>query len=311
MVILRDYENLKLTEKSVVAIGFFDGVHKGHRQVLQQLLEVSEKEGLTPCVFTFDLTGEESPKENFSLLCDLDEQARLLEEAGVAVLFRPKFSEISHLTPEETVVDLLAGRLAASAVVAGYDLRFGKKAAGDLAYLQEKGGEAGIRVFPVAPVMFDGQAISSTRIREAVKTGDTDAVKMMLGRPFSFSSRVCDGQKLGRTLGFPTLNQEIPSNITLPRFGVYCSLVECEGVCYQGVTNIGIRPTVGGELPLAETHLLHAAGDFYQKNSHVQLLSFLRPEQKFDSVAHLQRGIAADILAAEAYFSALEKGPKK
>ncbi len=284
------------TADRIVAVGVFDGVHIGHSAVLTKALLVHN---LTPAVFTFKQSG--NLKSGGCLQTD-EGRRKILERLGFADIFEADFAAIQNMTPQE-FVDMLHRDLHAKAIVCGFNFRFGKGGAGDTKLLEQLCAQVGVEVMMQPAVTVDGEAVSSTRIKQALKAGDTALVLRLQGRPFTMEATVKSGQKLGRTLGSPTINQPIDETITLPRLGVYAAVATVDGHMHPAVTNIGIRPTVGGTKPLAETYILDFEGDLYGEKIPVELVKFLRPEQKFENVTALQQAIQKDIADTRALFA--------
>ena len=275
-----------------LALGVFDGVHVGHRAVIARAVEAARKEGGKAFVVTFDphpirvIAPEKAPA---SLLATLDEKAAVLKALGVEGLLVIHFDmTFAKMDAEEFVRKLLAADVRTIAV--GEDWRFGSKRSGDVAMLRRMGGELGFQLEAVPPVMWDGERISSTRIRQAIRDGNFDAVEEMLGRPYELSGTVIEGMKLGRGLGFPTANLRLGERQT-PRDGVWSVKVDGER---KGVANLGTRPTVDGGERLLEVHLFDFSGDLYGKELRVRFEKFLRPERKFSSVEELREQILRD-----------------
>jgi riboflavin kinase/FMN adenylyltransferase len=275
-----------------LALGVFDGVHVGHRAVIARAVEAARKEGGKAFVVTFDphpirvIAPEKAPA---SLLATLDEKAAVLKALGVDGLLVIHFDmAFAKMDAEEFVRKLLAADVRTVAV--GEDWRFGSKRSGDVAMLRRMGGELGFQLEAVPPVMWDGERISSTRIRQAIRDGNFDSVEEMLGRPYELSGTVIEGRKLGRGLGFPTANLRLGERQT-PRDGVWA--VKVDGV-RKGVANLGTRPTVDGGERLLEVHLLDFSGDLYGKELRVRFEKFLRPERKFGSLEELREQIGRD-----------------
>ena len=283
-----------------VALGLFDGLHPGHRQVIMAAVE-GAADGWTPAVFTF--LPHSVIKEGYRRLTDDGEEERLLKIMGVKELIKVDFAAIRHLTPEEFVRDFLHSTLNARHVTCGFNYRFGAKGAGDAAQLTALCAAYGITVTVVPEVDCGDTLINATTIRAALAAGDMPRVRRLLGRPYCLRLPVAHGQQLGRRLGLPTINQTLPADRALPRFGVYASCVQWDGHTYPAVTNVGVRPTVGAEAPLAETYILGFDGDLYDAEPAVYPLHYLRPEQTFDSLEALQAQIRQDIAAAEALFA--------
>lgn len=293
MRISYDFYETKGVKASAVALGFFDGLHAGHRKVIEAA--VTEKaNGLTACVFTFTLGGERpQSKEGAHLLQTESLKERYMEEAGVDFYFSPQFDQFKSLSPRD-FVDALREKLGAKVLCCGENFRFGAGAKGDIHLLGELCDEFGIRLVQVPSVCLLGEVVSSTRIRTLIEGGQVKEAGILLGRLFGYDFPVTTGRQLGRTMNFPTINQLIPQNFILPRFGVYSSITHLEGAFYPSVTNIGVCPTVGGKKPQSETHILSYEGDLYGKQVQVDLVDFIRPEQKFPNIKVLQEQIARD-----------------
>lgn len=249
------------------------------------------------------------PQEFFSgqarpWLTPLEEKAAFMKQLGVRQLVLLPFNaELANLQPEVFVQEVLLGRLAAKHISVGADFRFGAQRAGDVALLEKLAIQQGTQVTVVDLACKGGDRISSSRIRQALSSGDIDQVQQLMGRPYRLIGRVVEGQKLGRQLGFPTANLRVPPEKFLPRTGVYSVLVygvpghpDDEGLL--GVMNLGVRPTVDGQHQTIEVHLLNWQGNLYDQTLTIALKSFLRPEQRFASVHHLKAQIQADCEAA-------------
>lgn len=279
--------------RTAVALGNFDGMHVGHMAVLEAAKSF-ESEGLLPVAVLFDehslkaITGK-AP----AMLMTVTERNRIINENGLRIETLV-FNEIRDLSPSDFVEKILVGRLGAAAVCCGYNYRFGKGALGTAQTMSEICGRLGLKCRVSGEVDVDRCAVSSTKIRGFIENGEIEKANKMLGRPFGFSSRVIDGDKRGRVLGFPTINQIIPEELAMPRFGVYQSVVTVNGEKFKGVTNVGRRPTVGTEKILSETHILDFDRDIYGENVDVRLIKFIRPEKKFSSFDELARQIKSD-----------------
>lgn len=280
----------------IIALGVFDGVHIGHRAVLTRACLTPS---LSPAVFTF--RGMECVKTGGALQTK-QEQLVLLEKLGFADVFEADFNAIRNLSPSE-FVDMLHNTLSAKAIVCGYNFRFGKNGAGDTTLLAKLCEDAGITLHVVPAVTADGETVSSTRIRRALADGDTRLVTRLLATPFTIHTAVKSGQKLGRQLGTPTINQPLADNMAVPRYGVYASIAIVNNKALPAVTDIGVRPTVGGTAPIAETFILGFDGELYGETVPVQLIEFLRDEQKFPSVDALKAQIEKDVAAVTALFT--------
>lgn len=276
-----------------VALGFFDGVHWGHREVIR----AARREDAALCVYTFN-TATFTAKGMPPLLCTDTEEAALLEALEVEELLREDFSAVCHLTPEAFVEQVLAEELGAVQVTCGFNYRFGAHGAGDAARLTALCEARGIAVTVVPSVEIDGITVSSTVLRRLIADGEMETTHRLMGRPFSVCQPVTAGNRIGRRLGLPTINQPLPEKGVRPRYGVYASYVEVEGVRYPAVTNVGVKPTVGADRPLAETYILDYEGDLYGTSPTVFLMSFLRPEAPFPSLEALSAQIRQDVTTA-------------
>lgn len=285
---------------SAVALGTFDGLHKGHTAVIDSALAL-KAQGLTPCVLLFDqhpqqvLTGT-------APVAILSESLRLkeLDKMGVCH-FVISFEEVRHLTATEFLEDVLMKRLNAKAVCCGFDYRFGHDGA-DAVELKALCQERALECKVTHAVKFEGLPISSTRIRTAIENGDLKAANAMLGRAFAYDFEVVGGKKRGRTLGVPTINQNFPQGFVIPKNGVYVSGAIVEGNRHASVTNIGSRPTFNGTTLRSETSIVDFSGDLYGCRIEVGLMKYLREEKKFDSPQALVEQIKRDIQSTREYF---------
>lgn len=279
-----------------MALGAFDGLHRGHLAVIHAACAPG-KDGQVwePAVFTF----RTSPSGNCAVLTGRDKE-RILEHAGIGVLYSLDFQEVRDWEAEDFVRQVLFDRCHARRLCCGEDFRFGKGAKGDVTLLRQLCQEAGVELYVVPPVTDGGEKVSSTRIRRAVEEGDIPLANRLLGRPFGFSLEVIHGNHIGTGLGTPTINQAIPEGFVLPKFGVYASWCRVGGQYFCGVTNVGIKPTVGSDTVLAETWMPDFTGDLYGKRVRVFLLEFLRPERKFGSLQELKDAILENARQARA-----------
>ena len=286
---MKCYQDLQTPEGELAAaLGSFDGLHLGHRQVIGNTLSAP---GLRPAVITFQQNPSVSlQKKPVPLLTTNEQKLALLEEMGVEVVYLLSFEQIRDMEPED-FVEALYRVCRVRALSCGFNFRFGKNGRGDAGLLKELCREKGISLSVTPPVSVAGETVSSTRIRACLEQGDVQQAGQLLGRPFGYDFEVTHGRQLGRTWGTPTINQPFPQGYVLPRFGVYASLVEVEGQKYYGVTNIGVKPTVGSDCALSETWIPEFSGDLYGKKVPVELLDFIRPERKFDSLDQLKNEI--------------------
>lgn len=292
---------------TAIALGNFDGIHQGHRIVLQPVINsfsVSEQSHVYPSVVSFT----PHPREFFTgdkiqLLTPIDQKAKLLSELGIEQLVLLPFDrDLASLSPQQFVEQILVKQLQAKTISVGSDFRFGYQRQGTGQDLQNIAAGFGITVYLNSLHEYHDSnhkavRVSSSLIRQALQNGEIELANTLLGRPYSLIGKVVTGQQLGRTIGFPTANLQLPPDKLLPRYGVYGVDVLQDGTVFKGVMNIGCRPTVAGEAPTIEVHLLHWSGDLYGQTLKVDLIEFLRPEQKFASVEALKQQITKDCQA--------------
>lgn len=280
---------------SAVALGSFDGVHRGHEALLRACVEEAQERELMSVVYTFLNHPGTLFGRQVKLLTTPSEKAARFEELGLDAVVFGRFDEaFAALSPEQFVREYLRDRLGARVCVCGFHYRFGAGGAGDAALLRKLCSAEGIDVRVIEPVTDKGELISSSGIRALCEAGEVARARELLGRPYSLLSRVLEGKKLGRKLGFPTINQSFPPDAVIPRKGVYETRLDLGGESYRGVTNVGCRPTVEGEGINAETHILDFSGDLYGRVIRISFLRMLRPERKFDTLEELRAQIARD-----------------
>lgn len=303
MELIRGAHNLRSQLSGCVAtIGNFDGVHLGHQALLAQLCQEARRRALPSVVITF----EPLPLEFFrnlnapARLTGLRDRLREFARLGVdRALVLPFNRQLADLTADQFVERILVRGLQVKAILVGDDFRFGRNRSGDFSTLLEAGKVHGFEVIRRETFDLGGQRVSSTRIREALAAGNLDTAQQLLGRPYTLSGRVRHGDARGRTIGFPTANIALPTQ-TPPTQGVYAVHVTSDaGLQAQGVANIGRRPTVQGQQPLLEVHLLSFEGDLYRQHLCVTLCHKLRDEQKFESLDALKRQIRHDANLAQ------------
>jgi riboflavin kinase/FMN adenylyltransferase len=288
--------------KSVAALGIFDGVHMGHRAVVDFAVKKAEQTGALPAVFTFNTSSVTSKGKLESLLTDAD-KAKKLRHLGIKAIYSSDFAELCDMSAESFVEGILAGRLNAVCAVCGEDFRFGKGGAADAEDLRRICGERGIEVCTVGQIEMGGAAVSSTRIRDLIKSGEIAEANKLLGYRYGYTLPVIHGFERGRTWNFPTINQAIPEGLALPKFGVYCSKVLIDGEWRAGVTNIGVKPTVEKTSPpLAETFIIGYDGDLYGRELSLELYEFVRPEKIFPSFEELKAEIGRNTEFTKRYF---------
>ncbi len=303
MKIFRHYDDVTDASKgAVVAVGNFDGVHLGHQALIGEARRIAEARGAPLGVLAFEPHPQEffRPSAQSFRLTPFRAKARLIAGLGADVLYALAFdAEMAAKTAPDFVTDVLVGGLGVAAVVVGRDFQFGKGRAGNTDMLARMGEALGFGVTLFDPVLAHGSdKISSTEIRDALKSGKPDVAARLLGHPWAVEGRVEHGDKRGRTIGFPTANMRLVDCLQ-PAFGIYAvraKLFEDDAVVsvHDGVANFGIRPMFETQVPLLETYLFDFAGDLYGKHMAVEFVAYLRPEAKLDGLEALKAQIAKD-----------------
>ena len=290
---------------SAVAIGNFDGVHRGHAALLMRLVDAARTAGLPATILTFEPHPREffAPESAPARLSTLREKLELLADAGVEQVMVCRFNAgFAALSAQQFIDSVLVAGLRTQHLIIGDDFRFGKSRAGDFSLLQSAGAVAGFSVEAMSSVTVDGERASSSGVRKALAAGDMELAARLLGRPYVIAGSVRHGDKIGRQLGFATANIRIKHN-PLPMSGVFA--VEVAGLgdkSLPGVANLGVRPTLGGTRPLLEVHLFDFDRDIYGAHLSVRFVHQLRHEQRFPNLDALKAQIAADAMAARAFF---------
>lgn len=285
----------------VAALGMFDGVHTGHKQVLERAREIAWVKKLPLAVISFEnhpLSVLE-PQKTPQLLTTNSEKASLLHDQDVQALVLLRFNEqLSQMQPEEYLA-YLKQKYAVQCLVVGENHRFGAGGAGNAQNIAALAQSLGIEAVIVPVKDGDGETVSSTLIRQALKAGNVEQAREMLGYSYTLSGPVVHGQGIGHNFGFPTINVSVPENKLLPRYGVYGVFVRLGRGLYRGVCNVGVRPTLGGEKPSVEAFLLDFDNDVYGDHARVRLIRFFRPEMRFSSMEELSRQVQRDIRRME------------
>jgi riboflavin kinase/FMN adenylyltransferase len=307
MRVIHDPQELKPAGRKVcLAIGFFDGVHLGHQQIIRQTLSDAKQHEAIGLVLTFDRHPNTvvAPSRVPPLIYSLPQKLRAIESLGAEKLLLIHFDKaFSEQTGEDFVRGLARNLGHIQSLCVGANFVFGHKRGGDVELLRKLGAELKFTVHGMAAVSLDGRAVSSTRIREAIRAGDLDRVSQMLGRAYSLAGTVVRGDGLGHQLGFPTANLDA-TGLALPPHGVYAVHAEAGGRTYRAVLNIGLRPTLQNPNPQlrVEAHLFDFTGELYGLEMEVAFVDKLRAETKFPSLAELRAQIARDILEAQLRF---------
>lgn len=287
-------------KKSAVALGFFDGLHLGHIEVIKQTLM---KPGLCSVAFTFNnktMLPKFKEREN---IISYELKSELLGRIGIDCIFAPDFADLRDLSAEEFVDRILVEKLNAGFVACGYDFRFAKGGRADANELVRICGDREIEVCVVPAVTIDGEPISSTAIRALIRNGDIVSANKLLGYELTYVLEVTEGKKNGRKIGFPTINQIIPKGMIVPKLGVYKSWTQIGNRNYPSITNIGLKPTIELEegekrAPEMETHIIGFSGNLYGRRVRVVLREYMRGERRFESLEELGKQLERDKAAA-------------
>lgn len=302
------YNFARCKNESAVALGIFDGVHIGHKAVIEGAVK-AKAQGYEALAFTFYPNPAEVLNKPFAgNLIDMEAKKKLIADLGIDKLYITDFRRMQNMPPEEFVGHVLVNLLNVRKIFCGYNYRFGKGGYADTAKLRRLCEPFHIDVVEIKPVIYGDNIVSSTLIREMLAQGEIEKANAMLGRYYSYNLEVEKGEQLGRTIEVPTINQALPSDFVMPKFGVYASAVWADGKWRCAVTNIGVKPTVGEHPPLSETWIPnYNTGELYGKKAEVRLFKFLRPEQKFDCIESMQSQILKDAEIARGVFEKEEK----
>jgi riboflavin kinase/FMN adenylyltransferase len=314
MNVYYSHESIDSSPRRGVALGFFDGVHRGHQDLVRTLVYYCEQRGLVPAVFTFPehplvTISPETPFAGY--LSSLDQRLQRLADTGAEEVFLTEFSPAFAALPPMVFLDqYLKGHLNAGLIVVGQDYRFGRDGQGNLDLLNEWASRERVEVITVPDVYLYNAKISSSRIRRLISEGQAEIAASCLGRPFQMTGTVVQGRKLGRKLGFPTANIEISPDLTVPAYGVYATRTIIDDRTYESITNIGVRPTIqdANPRPNIESFILDRELDLYGRTITVEFLHRLRPEATFNSLIDLVAQVQVDLENTRAYHRSVEKG---
>lgn len=285
--------NWKNSKKTAVAMGYFDGVHIGHKFLIDQMKQYAEQNNLDKAVFTFtkNITLGHKGKDILSVR----QKVAVMQAMDIDLYYSPEFTVFAQLTPQQFVDDILIGSMGAQAVFCGENFFFGKNRSGNVEVLKQLCSERGVQVFVVPTVELEGVVVSSTEIRKALGNGDVGKANAMLGRPYSIDFEVVHGKQIGSKLGMPTINQLFPDTMCTPKEGVYITRTVADGEKYPSATGFGSRPTVNGSNVSCETTISGYSGNLYGKQVTVEFYKYLYPVQKFDTVQQLA-DMVSDVL---------------
>ena len=303
MKYIKDTLDFRIEEPSVITLGKFDGLHTGHRY-LMEAMQKGKSHGLKCVIFTFDIPPKAIHKDKYSVLSTNEEKAHIFAEAGVDYLIECPFTDdFRQLSPYD-FLQILKEKINVKMIVAGTDFHFGYQRSGSYRELQQYAADLGYEAVIVTKKQYKGKDISSTRIRACIAEGDMEEANYLLGYSYFLTGTVLHGNEIGRTIGIPTANQRPEEFKLLPPKGVYAVEVLAEGMVYDGISNIGCKPTIEGVNPMGvETFLFDYSGNLYGKDIKVSFLKFIRPERKFASLAELKTQIDRDIMICKEYLA--------
>lgn len=271
-----------------IALGTFDGMHSGHRAVIDAI------KGYNRIAVTFKRPPKSYLGAKQELLMTPEDKYQNLLDYGINEVFMPEFSDIRNLTPLE-FLEMIKGKYNPKAISCGFNYRFGKNAEGNTEFIADFCKQNDIEFMCCPAVKYEDEVVSSSKIRTMISEGNLEKANSLLFGGFGFSAEVIHGDHRGRTIGFPTLNQIYPVCLVKPKLGVYAVEIEVDGQKFKAITNIGYRPTFKTPIVTAETYIPHFVGDLYGKRLRINLLKFLREEHKFDTVDELKIAIADDV----------------
>lgn len=306
--------NIHLKRPTVITIGTFDGVHIGHRKIIEQLLRTSKKHNLESTVLTFFPHPRMVLQQNvdLKLINTIDERINILKSTGIDnLIVYPFTKEFSRMHAQEYIEQILVKKLNAKRVIIGYDHHFGRNRTADIHDLKEYGQQYGFEVEEIPEQDIDNVSVSSTKVRKALESGDLEKANTYLGAPFVLTGKVIKGKQLGKKLGYPTANLEIKENYKLiPKPGIYVVQATFDQKPRYGMMSIGTNPTVGGVHQTIETYFFDFDGDLYNREIQVQLLTRIRDEEKFENTEALIAEMKRDEAFSKNYIENLKNGPQ-
>lgn len=310
MKIYKRFEDIDHIGPSAVALGNFDGVHKGHQMLIRECVAAAREKDLTPAVFTFTNhpVNEIAGRTVIKNIMTLEEKAEQLELLGIEHMISVTFDEaIRTCSARDFVKRLLLEKMDLKHAVCGFNYHFGYKAEGDAELLTKLGREYGYGVSVIPEIRINGNTVSSTLVRQIIDDGRIEEYKDYTGRLYCIDGKVVQGRHLGRRIGFPTVNLSLDSSEAFPGNGVYITLTTVDHQKYHSITNVGNKPTVGEFAKNAETHIFEFDGDLYGRDVRIEFIKRLRPERKFDSLDDLQQEIHRNCLQAEEFFKTYQE----
>jgi riboflavin kinase / FMN adenylyltransferase len=297
MTIIKSLDQVKDVENSVVTIGNFDGIHKGHIKLIKEAVNEAKSKNLKSIVFTF----ENHPMRYFRTnsiknIVTNDEKIKILKSLGVDIILMVPFDKyMTKISATEFVKKILIDRLKCKKVIVGHDFTFARNKEGNADVLRQLGKDYNMGVKIIDPIKVNDIRVSSSYIRNLIGQGDVSIIKSFLGRDYSLEGEVIHARKIGRTIGFPTANLNVDSNLLIPKSGIYATKVHLKGKIYYGATNIGYNPTVNGRCLSIETNILNFDEDIYGEIIKIEFLERIRDEKKFNSLDELKEQLSKDV----------------
>lgn len=298
MKVYRGLEEFKKLDYAVVTSGTFDGVHYGHQRILQRVNEITGKNGGESVLLTYWPHPRLVlyPEQELYLLSSIEEKTELLSQNHIDhLIILPFTKSFAHLSSEDFIKEILVGQIGTKKLVIGYDHKFGKNREGSFEELKKDGPLYGFEVEEIPKQMIENNAVSSTKIRRALMAGDITTANEYLGRPYCIHGKVIEGDKIGRTMEFPTANIEVSfKNKLIPAEGIYAVMVDIDDSIHRGMLNIGYRPTFGGTQKRVEVHIFDFGQNIYGKTMRIDFHGRIRSEVKFENAASLKAQLHQD-----------------
>ncbi len=282
---------------AVVTSGTFDGLHLGHQKIISRLNDIRDYHNGESVIFTFSPHPRHFlfPKKKFELLTSIEEKIQLFKSLGVDhLIIHPFTSEFSNLSSQEFLKNYLEKIIGTKHLVIGYDHKFGKNREGSFDYLHKNSFEYQFSIEEIARKDIEQKTISSTSIRTHLNNGDIALANTLLGRPYSITGKVIEGQKIGRTIGYPTANIKVEDTKLIPKNGAYAVFIDIENTLYKGMLNIGVRPTVNGINQSIEVNIFNFDKNIYNTSITINLINKLRDEKKFSNLTDLEYQLKLD-----------------
>ncbi|KAE9637084.1 bifunctional riboflavin kinase/FAD synthetase [Defluviitalea raffinosedens] len=298
--------SISQNQPSAVTLGNFDGIHLGHRKLIETVKNVSKEENYQSIVFSFYPHPQMVLKKDHSIkmIFSRSEKKHRLEQMGIDLYIEYPFTnEFADISAEEFVEEILIKQLHAKVIVIGSNNKFGKQQKGNAQFLKEREKKWGLKVIEIPPVLYQGEIISSTRVREELSKGNISKVNELLGIPYIIMGKVLEGKKLGNTFGYPTANIAAEKDRIYPPNGVYLTRTKWNGKYYHSVTNIGYNPTVNGKNKVIETYIIDFNSNLYNEVVEIEFYQWIRSEQKFSNVEELIKQMKKDVDLAKTYFA--------